>query len=319
MPGTAVICNDNNVCTTDTCDPATGCVFTNNTNTCDDNNACTTGDVCGNGTCAGTTITCNDKNACTTDTCDPATGCVFTNTTASCSDGNACTAGDTCSGGTCVPGAPVVCNDNNACTTDTCDPATGCVFTNNTNPCNDGNACTTGDACSGGTCVPGAPVVCNDNNVCTTDACNPFTGCVFTNNAAACSDGNACTTGDVCANGSCQPGTAVPAPGVTTGLAYATATDFTWDATPGATGYDVIRGTLSALRSAGFPTAVDSCLFDHVAATTASDAHLPAVEDGDWVLIRAVSPCGTGTYNDGSASLLSSRDGGIGASPNTCP
>lgn len=44
------------------------------------------------------------------------------------------------------------CNDINACTTDTCNPAAGCVFTNNTNPCNDGNACTTGDVCDGGVC-----------------------------------------------------------------------------------------------------------------------------------------------------------------------
>jgi hypothetical protein len=48
--------------------------------------------------------------------------------------------------------SPIVCNDNNACTNDSCDPASGCVFANNNNTCDDGNACTINDACSGGSC-----------------------------------------------------------------------------------------------------------------------------------------------------------------------
>ncbi len=50
-------CNDNNACTTDTCNAATGCVFTNNTNACSDGNACTINDTCGGGSCSGTAIT----------------------------------------------------------------------------------------------------------------------------------------------------------------------------------------------------------------------------------------------------------------------
>ncbi len=46
------------------------------------------------------------------------------------------------------------------CTDDTCAPATGCVYTNNTASCDDGNACTTSDTCSGGTCVGGPPPTC---------------------------------------------------------------------------------------------------------------------------------------------------------------
>jgi N-acetylneuraminic acid mutarotase len=45
--GVGVVCDDHNVCTTDTCVYPTGCVFTSNTNTCDDGNACTTNDTCG--------------------------------------------------------------------------------------------------------------------------------------------------------------------------------------------------------------------------------------------------------------------------------
>lgn len=60
----------------------------------------------------------------------------------------------------CVGSDPLNCDDGNPCTTDECAPATGCVHTNNTDPCSDGDACTTGDACSGGVCASGAPVVC---------------------------------------------------------------------------------------------------------------------------------------------------------------
>ncbi len=148
-------CNDSNACTTDTCNPATGCVYTPNP-PCNDNNACTT-DTCVPATgCVYTpNIVCNDNNACTTDTCVPETGCVYT------------------------PNPP--CNDSNACTTDTCDPAIGCVYTPNP-PCNDNDACTT-DTCVPATgCVytPNAP--CDDGDPCTDDTCDPASGCVYTPN-----------------------------------------------------------------------------------------------------------------------------------------
>ncbi len=159
QPGTPVVCDDANGCTDDSCNPATGCVVTNNAAACDDANACTTGDTCGGGSCQpGTPVVCDDANGCTDDSCNPATGCVVANNAAACDDGNACTTGETCNGGSCQPGAPVVCDDGNVCTDDSCDPATGCVVTNNTAACDDGNACTNGDSCDSGSCVPGAPV-----------------------------------------------------------------------------------------------------------------------------------------------------------------
>src|SRR5207253_1670767 len=127
--------------------------------------ACTTGDTCGGGTChPGSAVVCNDNNGWTGEAWSRATGCVFTHNTAPCDDGNACTTGDTCGGGTCHAGSAVVCNDNNGCTDDSCNPATGCLFTANPARCDDGNACTTGDTCGGGTCHAGSAVVCNDNN-----------------------------------------------------------------------------------------------------------------------------------------------------------
>jgi hypothetical protein len=84
-----------------------------------------------------------------------------------------------CGGGACAGTLPVVCNDANTCTTDSCSPATGCVFTNNTNACDDGNACTTGDACGGGTCVGGPALNCaDDGDLCTANVCDPASGCV---------------------------------------------------------------------------------------------------------------------------------------------
>jgi uncharacterized repeat protein (TIGR01451 family) len=203
------VCDDNNPCTDDSGDEFNNCACSNTSNfgPCDDGNACTTGDTCNdqNACVGGAAPDCDDGNACTADSCDPQVGCVHTAIT--CDDNNACTV-DTCDSGTgCVyTDNSAACNDNNACTTDSCNPASGCVNTNNNNPCDDGNACTMGDACGGGSCQAGAPVVCNDNNGCTDDSCNPASGCVYTPNTASCDDGNACTNGDVCGGGTCHSG-----------------------------------------------------------------------------------------------------------------
>lgn len=97
QPGTPPDCDDGNVCTVDSCNPASGCVHTSNTIPCDDGNACTTGDTCGGGVCnPGTLLACNDNNICTDDLCDPATGCYYIPNTATCDDGSACTSNDHC-------------------------------------------------------------------------------------------------------------------------------------------------------------------------------------------------------------------------------
>jgi hypothetical protein len=207
--GAAPNCNDANVCTTDNCNPASGCTHTNNSLPCSDDNVCTTNDTCAGGACVpGGPLDCNDGDACTDDACDAITGCTHTNNTNACNDGNACTSNDHCTNDVCA-GTPIDCNDGNGCTDDGCDPATGCTHTSNNDPCDDGSACTTGDACAGGACVGGPPPNCNDGNVCTTDACDPASGCTHTNNSLSCSDGNECTTNDQCAGGVCVGG---PAP-----------------------------------------------------------------------------------------------------------
>ncbi|MBI5609035.1 MAG: hypothetical protein HY902_09155 [Deltaproteobacteria bacterium] len=244
-PGAAKNCDDGKVCTDDSCSTSTGnCVNTNNTAVCTDGNACTSGDVCSGGACVGpTAVNCDDGKVCSTDSCDTSTGCKHVNNTLPCSDGSACTTSDTCSNGACVGGVAPNCDDSILCTTDSCDPAAGCKHANNTVACTDGNVCTQNDACSGGSCVPGALFACNDNDGCTTDSCNPSDGaCVFkpiigcggncasasdcndanpctndtctngkcahSNNTVSCNDNNACTTSDTCGGGACIGGAA---------------------------------------------------------------------------------------------------------------
>ena len=146
--------------------------------------------------------------ACLAPSCDPdsgACGFVGDNQGAPCDDLDPCSVGDACGEGECLAGEPANCNDGNPCTDDTCDPATGCVNTANTVPCEDGDVCTVGDHCQDGACVPGNGLACDDGNVCTDDACDSAVGCVHTPNIDGCDDGNLCTTGDHCAGGACVP------------------------------------------------------------------------------------------------------------------
>ena len=46
LGGSAPNCDDGNVCTDDSCNPASGCVNANNIASCDDGDACTTADTC---------------------------------------------------------------------------------------------------------------------------------------------------------------------------------------------------------------------------------------------------------------------------------
>jgi cysteine-rich repeat protein len=197
-------CNDGNVCTDDSCDPAAGCKFAFNQIPCNDANKCTTGDVCKQGLCQGSSLLpCDDGNVCTDDSCDPEAGCVHKNNAATCDDGNVCTTTDLCKAGTCKGNVALDCNDGNLCTDDLCDPAKGCVHLDNKAPCDDGNPCTGSDSCSGGQCKGGPAVVCNDGNPCTTDSCDPKGGCVYSPNSDPCDDGNKCTTTDKCSAGKC--------------------------------------------------------------------------------------------------------------------
>jgi hypothetical protein len=204
--GAALNCDDGLVCTTDACNPSSGCTHSNNTVACSDNNACTQNDTCGAGSCkAGSQLVCNDNNPCTDDACDNLKGCTINANTATCSDNNACTNGDVCSAGKCQPGNVIACDDGQVCTTDGCDAQKGCTFTANSVTCDDGNVCSTGDTCQGGKCAGTAGINCDDGNPCTDDPCDGKGGCATKNKAdgSTCDDGDACTTTGLCTGGKC--------------------------------------------------------------------------------------------------------------------
>lgn len=216
-------CDDDNPCTTDTCQEDGSCAYTFNTDSCDNADACTTQSKCQLGHCVGQARLCDDHNPCTSDSCDKITGCVFTpHDGGSCSDSDICTIGDHCESGRCV-GAMLPCDDGNPCTTDSCDPALGCVYASSSADCDDGNPCTNHDTCSSGRCQ-GQPIytndglfcngreictpqtgilhidapICDDGIACTHDACNNTAlGCTFTPDNALCDDNNPCTN-DLC-------------------------------------------------------------------------------------------------------------------------
>ncbi|MBM4344070.1 MAG: hypothetical protein FJ100_11945 [Deltaproteobacteria bacterium] len=125
--GTAVVCNDTNPCTADTCDKALGCKATNDdTLTCTDDDVCTQGDKCAAGACKpGVLKNCDDGNACTTDSCDKIKGCQIAAFVGPCDDSNGCTSGDSCVNSACKAGTAKVCDDKDGCTIDSCDAASG--------------------------------------------------------------------------------------------------------------------------------------------------------------------------------------------------
>jgi len=204
--GAANSCADNNLCTAESCDPASGCKVAPATGpACDDGNPCTAADTCQAGACVGAANTCNDGNPCTQDACSPVSGaCAATATSGPCDDGLACTDADACDAAATCKGKAVACDDGNPCTSDICDDKAGCVATPaDGKGCSDGNPCTGADACQKGACA-GVPQQCVDGNPCTLDLCNPSSGaCANPPGTANCDDGDPCTGGDGCAAGVC--------------------------------------------------------------------------------------------------------------------
>ncbi len=207
LPGAALTCDDQNLCTDDACDPAKGCVNLPNTVTCSDGDACTGPDVCAMGACTTTKVNCDDGTPCTADSCDNGS-CVHLAQDATCDDANPCTEADLCNKGACS-GTAKDCDDNSPCTIDACEGGT-CSHKQvaDDSTCDDGNPCTEKDVCNHDGICGGKPRVCDDNNPCTTDACQKTDGaCQFEpTQGQTCEDGNACTLGDACIAGACVSG-----------------------------------------------------------------------------------------------------------------
>ena len=177
------------VCCTSRCDGVcqacnlTGngtCTTVPNQTPCPDSNLCDGTEVCQSGQCVeGQPLECTNNNPCTIDRCDPASGCIHDPVLdgTPCSNGNPCDGEETCLRGNCAVGDPKDCDDHNLCTTDSCDPASGCVH----EVLQDGTGCGGGPCgpgtCSMGECVLSDPTLCDDEDPCTQDWCEPDSGC----------------------------------------------------------------------------------------------------------------------------------------------
>lgn len=210
--GTPLECGDDNLCTTDTCDPAVGCQYAPTQSQCDDGLDCTEGDQCVDMNCVGTNLDCEDGDTCTDDGCEEGTGCVHTPNTSPCDDLSPCTIDDTCSEGACL-GTPKVCDQppDNGCLDDwtavtysdvgICNVDGVCDYLPQEIDCNPDNcvdgACP-GDPCEGVDCtVPPGP--CFAPGTCTEGSCSyPYA------DNEACDDENPCTEGDLCDTGVCS-------------------------------------------------------------------------------------------------------------------
>ena len=97
---------------------------------CDDGCFCNGVEACEGGGCVAGEDPCPDEIECTADVCLEETNrCFHDPQPELCSDGDACNGAEICDlffG--CTAAAPLYCNDESSCTVDSCDPASGCVF-----------------------------------------------------------------------------------------------------------------------------------------------------------------------------------------------
>jgi hypothetical protein len=225
-PTSPVVCNDNDVCTTDACNPLTGsCGFQpitgccNTVGDCNDSNACTD-DACVAHACTHSTTDCNDADACTLDSCNPANGC-HNDAIPSCqtcaSVGTCADDADVCTDKACLDGRCQQVPNPNCCTGDAdCVDIDSNPCTNN-GPCTanrcagpfplDGTACGTPcnpATCHTGTCTLDAAMNCNDNNLCTNDVCTDDQGCTHPSIAECCSGAGQCEDQNACTADSCD-------------------------------------------------------------------------------------------------------------------
>ncbi len=233
--GTAVDCSDQNPCTMDSCEAASGCVNTPLPGVpCSDGDGCTVGDECDGEACVpGATASCDDGLPCTDDTCVPrgetSYRCEYEVSAGACFVDERCwSAGDIAPDAPCDACSPEVdqrewvtkvdgkpceseepCPQGETCQGGVCTPIPG-------GPCEDENKCTI-DVCEEGECVLGLLLDCDDGNECTLDECSPYSGCWHEDHrgdtecaleggssVGRCIDGS-CEVFD-CGNGECDPG-----------------------------------------------------------------------------------------------------------------
>jgi len=99
------------------------------------------------------------------------------------------------------------------------------------------------------------------------------------------------------------------------------ASRLTWDSTQGATGYDIVRGDLAAVRARGgeFGAATAACLGNDWTASAVDFGMAPQPGNALWLLVREVDGSVADTWDEGDAYQITSRDPGINSSPSACP
>ena len=153
VPGVPVDCNDDNACTNDYCDSATGeCVQEATLGDCDDGDSCTGDDTCKLGVCTGTpTCPCSTVSDCPSDGPDNA-----------CLGSYVCADNPNSPGKMCAidPMTKVTCSQDgmSICQSSVCQPVDGkaeCVTVaiSNGTPCEDNDECTVKDQCQSGQCT----------------------------------------------------------------------------------------------------------------------------------------------------------------------
>ncbi len=152
VSGAPPVCDDNNVCTHDTCLTGSGCHYSPYADgqDCSDGNVCNGMETCQQGVCTSPGwLDCDDHNPCTFESCDEQTGCQHTPK----DDGTPCDMGPcgsgTCQNGQCSSAAGDLCDDGLDCTEDYCVEGQGCMHDSRPDgfPCGDCAACFSG-ACS---------------------------------------------------------------------------------------------------------------------------------------------------------------------------
>jgi len=146
---------------------------------CDDNDLCTD-DTCPGGACqhqAASNPCPDDANPCTLDQCQGGVCYTFLADDSPCpDDGSVCTT-DLCTAGVCLhqalPDGASCTDDGNACTLDACQSGwcRNDAFPDGT-PCDDGVGCTSPDQCISGWCTGKVPLACIDDLECTSDWCD---------------------------------------------------------------------------------------------------------------------------------------------------
>ena len=210
-------CNDQNPCTDDACDPASGCTAApNDALACDDHDPCTHDDHCSGGACQGASDCIADSDCgaagapCLEVVCDCGT-CTFVPAFEGqdCDDGKHCTVGEVCLGGTCAGGQPLDCSEagDGDCVVGSCDDTVdACVGEAAADGifCDDGDGCTVADHCVGGACVAD-PMDCTEwGDGCNAGLCANGHCAAQPTVGAQCDDGSGCTLADKCdPNGQC--------------------------------------------------------------------------------------------------------------------